>query len=156
MFAAFGVMQQLHAMLRYLSEALDLAPARPLRAELAAARDEIERLTRGGPDEVLALDLAARRRDVDPLLRRASELVRGGRGRDRAGADLVGADLRRADLRAADLHGALLIGADLRGADLRQADLMGADLRGARLAGADLRGCLFLLRSQLDAASSRP
>jgi uncharacterized protein YjbI with pentapeptide repeats len=151
MFAVFGVMQQLHVLLRYLVEALDLAPARPLHVELGAALDEVERLTLTGPDELLALDVAARRRNVDGLLRRASELARGGGG-DRSGADLAGADLRRADLRGACLRGALLIGADLRGADLRRADLMGADLRGARLGGADLRGCLFLLRSQVDAA----
>jgi hypothetical protein len=60
---------------------------------------------------------------------------------------------RGADLRGADLRGALLIGADLRAADLRGADVIGADLRGANLAGADLSTALFLIQSQLDAAS---
>ena len=67
--------------------------------------------------------------------------------------NLIGARLRGADLRNADLRGALLIGADLRGANLAGADVIGADLRGANLAAADLRGALFLIQSQLDAAS---
>ncbi|WP_432968012.1 pentapeptide repeat-containing protein [Dactylosporangium sp. CA-233914] len=67
--------------------------------------------------------------------------------------NLIGAKLRSRDLRDTDLRGALLIGADLRGADLRNADVIGADLRGADLTGADLSTTLFLIQSQLDAAS---
>jgi uncharacterized protein YjbI with pentapeptide repeats len=155
MFAAFAVMRQLHELLWYLTEALALAPARPLHGELSAALDATERLTRLDEAALLALDVRAHGRDVDGLLTRASSLARGAGGRrqaDRGGPDLVGANLRGADLRAASLRGALLLGADLRGADLRRADLRGADCRGADLAGADLRGSLFLLQSQLDGA----
>jgi uncharacterized protein YjbI with pentapeptide repeats len=155
MFAAFSVVRRLHDLLWHLTAALALAPARPLHADLRAALAETERLAGLGPDELLALDVAARERDAGALLRRASELARAASGRrsiDRAGADLAGADLRRADLRAADLRGALLVGADLRAADLRLADLLGADLRGADLRRADLRGALFLTPPQLAGA----
>jgi uncharacterized protein YjbI with pentapeptide repeats len=155
MFEVFTIMRQLHELLWYLTEALTLQPARPLHGELRVALDETERLTRYGPDAVVELDVAGHRRDVNALLLRASELVRGDarrRGIDRRGADLIGADLRGADLRGANLRGAYLIGADLRGADLRVADLIGADLRGADLRGADLSDSLFLTQSQLDAA----
>jgi uncharacterized protein YjbI with pentapeptide repeats len=156
MFDAFAIMRQLHELIWYLREALELAAARPLHAALGDACDATERLTRLPPDELLGLDAAAHRRSAGDLLGRASELVRGGAeppGPNHRGADLIGADLRRADLRAASLRGALLVGADLRGADLRRADLLGADLRGARLAGADLRDSLFVVQSQLDAAT---
>ncbi|MQA82112.1 MAG: pentapeptide repeat-containing protein [Streptosporangiales bacterium] len=156
MFEVFGVMRQLHELLWYLSEALTLSPARSVHVELRAALGDVARLTLEDPDTLAALDVAARRRDIAVLLRRASALTRDGVGRrraDHAGADLVGKDLRRADLHGADLRGAYLIGAGLEGADLRRADLLGADLRGARLAGADLTGALFLLQSQLDAAT---
>jgi uncharacterized protein YjbI with pentapeptide repeats len=155
MFEVFPIMRQLHELLWYLTEALTLQPTGPLHDELVAALDETERLTHHSADAVVALDVAAHRRDVNALLRRTSELVRGdtrSRTVDRAGADLIGADLRGTDLRAADLRGAYLIGANLRGADLRLADLIGADLRGADLAGADLRDSLFLTQSQLEAA----
>jgi len=153
MLATFGVMRDLHELLWYLTEALSLAPARPVHAELRAALAETERLTGLSPAELEALDLAACRQAASALLLRASELARAGhRGPERRGADLIGADLRRADLRGASLRGALLIGADLRRADLRTADVTGADLRGARLGGADLRGALFLTQAQLDAA----
>jgi uncharacterized protein YjbI with pentapeptide repeats len=153
MFGVFEVMRQLHELLWYLTEALTLAPARPVHAQLRVALDETERLTGLGPDEVLALDVPQHRHGVNELLVRASELVRtGGRNLDRRGADLIGADLRGADLRDANLRGAYLIGADLSGADLRLADLTGADLRAADISGADLSDSLFLTQAQLDAA----
>ncbi|GAA0366470.1 pentapeptide repeat-containing protein [Microbispora corallina] len=153
MFAAFGVMRQLHEILWYLTEALALPAARPIHGDLRRRRDEIERLTESDAAAVAAADVAALRQEVGGLLQRASALARAGlRGRDRRGADLMGARLRGANLRGADLRGSYLIAADLRGADLRSADLLGADLRNADLRGADLTGCLFLTQAQVNAA----
>ena len=155
MFDAFAVMRQLHELIWYLREALGLAAASPLHAALGEACDAIEQLTRLGPGELVAVDVAAHRGRVGDLLRNASARARAGARRtpiDHRGADLIGGDLRRADLRAADLRGARLVGADLRGADLRLADLLGADLRGARIASADLRDGLFVVQAQLEAA----
>jgi uncharacterized protein YjbI with pentapeptide repeats len=169
MFTVFPVMRLLHELLWYLTEALAREPARPLHGELSRALEETERLAGNGPDALAALDVSAHRRDVNVLLRRASELVRAGAGRpgidhsgadhsgaDHSGADLVGADLRGADLSGANLRGTYLVGADLRGADLRLADLTGADCRGADLRGADLTDSIFLTQSQLDAAKGDP
>ncbi|MFF4601480.1 pentapeptide repeat-containing protein [Streptomyces sp. NPDC001339] len=156
MFDVFPVMRQLHELLWYLSEALALPAARPVHADLRAALEKTERLTRGSAEELAALDVPAHRGEVNVLLLRTSELVRAGvRGRkkkERRGADLMGARLRGADLQGANLRGAYLIAADLKGADLRRADLIGADLRDADLSGADLTGALFLTQSQLNAA----
>jgi Pentapeptide repeats (8 copies) len=156
MFRVFTIMRQLHELLWYLGEALALPAARPLRTELSDALEETERLTRGSPAALEALELTGYRRDVAALLRRASELARAGPGSpggaDLAAADLVGKDLTDADLRNASLRGAVLVGADLRGADLGGADLTGADLRGADLRGADLTGSIFLTQSQVEAA----
>jgi uncharacterized protein YjbI with pentapeptide repeats len=154
MFEVFPIMRDLHELLWYLTEALTLQPARPLHGELRLALSETERLTHHSPDALMALDVAAHRRDVNALLLRASELVRAEvrHKKDHRGADLIGAKLKSADLRGANLRGAYLIGADLRGADLRMADLIGADFRDADLRGADLTASLFLIQSQLDAA----
>jgi uncharacterized protein YjbI with pentapeptide repeats len=158
MFEVFGVMRQLHELLWYLTEALALPAARPLHGALRRALQQTERLTDGGPDALLELDVAAHRREVNALLLRASELVRSGARRpvDHRGADLIGKDLGGADLRGANLRGAYLLGADLRGADLDLADLTGADLRGAELGGADLSGSIFLTQAQVDAAKGDP
>lgn len=147
MSALFPVMRALHELMWYLTEALTLAPAPALRAALA----DTSRLAGLPPDELADVDVDAHRDAVNPLLRKASESVRG-TGPDRRGADLMGADLRGADLRRADLRGAYLVGADLRRADLRLADLTGADVRGADLRGADLGTALFVTQAQLDSA----
>ncbi|MEV0387359.1 pentapeptide repeat-containing protein [Nonomuraea sp. NPDC050643] len=153
MYAVFPVMRQLHELLWYLAESLALPAAAPVHAELGAALEETERLTREPADVLEKVDVAGHRAVVNALLLRTSELARAGlKGKEHRGADLMGARLKGAGLRAANLRGAYLIGADLRGADLRQADLIGADLRGADLSGADLTGALFLTQAQVNAA----
>ncbi|MFD4140163.1 pentapeptide repeat-containing protein [Streptomyces sp. NPDC058572] len=155
MFAVFPVVRQLHELLWYLTEALNLSAAREVHPELRRQRASVEELTRLAPEALLKLDVAAHRQDVNVLLLRTSELVRAavrGKKKDRRGADLMGARLRGADLRGVSLRGTYLIAADLTGADLRLADLIGADLRDADLAGADLTGCIFLTQPQVNAA----
>jgi uncharacterized protein YjbI with pentapeptide repeats len=156
MFEAFTIMRQLHELLWYLTEALTLEAARPLHDELRAALDETERLTNSSADDLVELDVASHRRNVNALLLRVSELARADAPRhavDRSRADLIGKDLRGADLRGASLRGAEMIGADIRGADLGMADLTGTDFRGADIRGTDLSRSLFLTQSQLDAAN---
>ncbi|MEO5877527.1 MAG: pentapeptide repeat-containing protein [Streptosporangiaceae bacterium] len=154
MYEVFPIMRDLHELLWYLSEALTLRAAAPVHADLRLALEETERLTRQSPQELLGVDVAARRQAANALLLRTSELVRAEvpDRRDHRGADLIGARLGKANLRGANLRGAYLIGADLSGADLRLADLIGADLRDADLAGANLVGGIFLIQSQLNAA----
>jgi uncharacterized protein YjbI with pentapeptide repeats len=151
MFDVFPVVRQLHELLWYLTEALDLQPARALHPAARELRAEIGELTAGTPEELLKLDVGPYWERANALLLRASELTRG-KGRNRRGADLIGKDLKGADLRASTLRGAYLIGADLTNADLRLVDFIGADLRGAELSGADLTGSLFLTQAQVDAA----
>ncbi|MBA2941382.1 pentapeptide repeat-containing protein [Paenibacillus sp. CGMCC 1.16610] len=163
MFEVFPIMRQLHELLWYLTEALELEQTRWIHEALRSLRDETNRLTSLGAEALLILDIAAHRANVNVLLLQTSELVRasvqrqpkGSRGRQKSygrGADLIGANLRGADLRGAHLRGAYLIAADLREADLRSADLIGADFRDADLSGADLTGSLFLTQFQINAA----
>jgi hypothetical protein len=155
MFAAFETMLRLHQALWYLTEALELPHAATLRGPLRDALDRTERLTMQRAETFERADVEPHRREVDGLLRRASELERAasaGEMRDLERADLLGAGLAGSDLRGANLRGALLVGADMSGADMRGADLIGADLRGAQLRGTDLSESLFLTQPQVDAA----
>jgi uncharacterized protein YjbI with pentapeptide repeats len=155
MFAVFPLMRQLHELLWYVTEALDLAPARPVHKDLRRVLTRIEALTRGSAESLLELDMTALRGDVSALLLRASELVRAkvpGHKENHRGADLIGARLACAGLRGANLRGALLIAADLTKADLSMADLIGADFRDADLSGADLTGSIFFTQAQVNAA----
>ncbi|MFE6234405.1 pentapeptide repeat-containing protein [Cellulosimicrobium sp. NPDC057862] len=174
-FAALPVVTQLHELLWYLAEVLSMPPAAPVHDDARRALARTAPLADLAPAALLALDVGAVRRDVGPLVDRASALVRDAARRDaarrdaaratspyrapgaavrrrlRPGADLVGADLRGLDLTGSDLRGALLLGADLRGARLDAVDLLGADLRGADARGADLSRALFLTPAQAGA-----
>ncbi len=155
MFEVFPVVRQLHEVLWYLTEALLMPEADPVRGELRRAFDDVERLTCESAEVLADVDVDRVRGEVNPVLQRAGELARQGvpgRKRNHRGADLMGARLRGAELRGANLRGALLIAADLRDADLRTADLTGADLRDADLRGADLSDSLFVTQVQLNAA----
>lgn len=155
MLDVYPVVRDLHELLWYLHQAAGFNTDAGLGRQLDRSIEETESLAAGSADELLAVDVAARRVAVNAMLSRAGRLARtawADTAADLRGAELIGADLRAAMLRGASLRGARLVGADLRGADLRDADLIGADLRGADLSGADLRGALFLIQSQLDAA----
>jgi hypothetical protein len=152
-FAAFGVMRQLHEMLVHLAEAARRTSDAGLRSEALAVQRSVEELAAGDPAALIAVDPASVRPRVGDVLSRVSLQVRAGlRPSSHRGADLIGAQLRGADLRGADLRGSLLVAADLRGADLRCADLLGADLRDADLSGADLTDALYLTGPQAAAA----
>ena len=156
LFDAFAATRRLHELLWYLADAIVRPEARPLHAELRAARDTTEALAAAPADELISARHGAHHRVAESLLDRASELVRAQAANDPrtlAGADLIEADLRGADLRGANLRGAYLIGARLRGADLCGADVMGADLRGADIRSARLDGALYLTQSQVSATS---
>ncbi|HQY33010.1 MAG TPA: pentapeptide repeat-containing protein [Actinotalea sp.] len=155
MFAVLPVVRALHELAWLVAEARALTAEDAVLAELDRGLAAIEVLAGSDAATLLALDVDAVRRDINPVLTAVSTAVRSAARPsppDHRGALLLGADLRGADLRAAGLRGAVLVGADLRGADLRLADLTGADLRGTRLRGADLRGVLFVTQAQLDAA----
>jgi uncharacterized protein YjbI with pentapeptide repeats len=154
MFAAFALMRQLHELLWYITEALGLAPARPVHEDLRRALTRIEALSQGSAEALLNLDLTALRGNVNVLLLRASELVRAvvPCRENHRGADLIGASLAGAGLRGANLRGALFIAASLTQADLRLADVTGADFRDADISGADLTGSIFLTQAQVNAA----
>ena len=76
MFEVFPIMQQLHEMLWYLTEALTLKVTLSIHSDLRYAFDKIERLTLLSPNSILELDLSAHNGLVNALLLHTSELVR--------------------------------------------------------------------------------
>ncbi|CAH0261926.1 hypothetical protein SRABI96_03451 [Peribacillus sp. Bi96] len=160
-FDVFPIMQQLHEMLCYLNEALNLEEAQPIYKELQDALTETEQLTFLNPKSIMELNVPAHRAIVNDLLLQTSELVRVKVKKNKSqrkkskinrGSDLIGANLRGADLKGTDLRGALLIACNLRESDMRVTDLIGADLRDADLRGANLMGSIFLTQAQVNSA----
>lgn len=163
MFQAFLIMRQLHELLWYLSEALTLKETNLIQGNLNKMIKETEKITHLKIDDLLKVDVAAHRSEVNELLLQTSELVRTEIHRGKSipseqkkklqrGADLIGVDLRKSNLKGANLRGAFLIAADLRNNDLSGTDLIGADFRDTDLRGADLTKSLFLTQAQVNAA----
>ena len=84
MFPLLPIVRALHELLWYLAEVQERAA--PVRDAARAATDRISGLARGKPDALRALDVDAERAAVDPLLRRASALVRAAHRSGRPGA----------------------------------------------------------------------
>ena len=156
MFDVYPIMQQLHEMLWYLNEALEIEAAKSIHKEVRLSIEETEDLTSKSPEFILSIDVAEHRGKVNKLLIRTSELVRAQvtkkQKNTRRGMEYLGAKLRGADLKGENLRGALLIAADLRNADLRWSDVIGADFRDADISGANLTGTIFLTQAQVNAA----
>ncbi|MBM7650867.1 pentapeptide repeat-containing protein [Neobacillus cucumis] len=155
MYAVFPIMQQLHEMLWYLTEALSLKETEMIHSELLQAIDQTEKLTLLSSKLLKELDVSKHRAEVNTLLLETSKLVRAGfqqKQKKNRGANLIGAKMKKANLRGVNLRGAYLIAADLREADLRNVDFIGADLRDANLSGSDLTGSIFLTQAQINAA----
>lgn len=157
MFEVFPIMQQLHEMLYYLTEALNLESTRQIHDELKDLLEKTESLTNMKPKLMIELNIPAHRTEVNNLLLKASELVRSkaqpGKRNAKARKDFIGEKLKGAILRGANLRGSLFIAADLRKADLGFTDLIGADFRDADLSGANLTGSIFLTQAQINSAN---
>ena len=163
MFQVLPVMQQLHEILLYLTQAIHHGVDVQLDHALRKSRMAIEALTLASADELLLANLPEHRRQINELLVQVSNQVRLESGRfnknqDRKkgpnfqGQDLIGKEYRGKDLKGSLFRGAYLIGADFKNADLRNSDFIGADLRSTDLTGADLRGSIFLSPMQLNSA----
>ncbi|MBA9084951.1 hypothetical protein FHR92_001413 [Fontibacillus solani] len=156
MFSVFPIVQQLHEMLYYLDQALELDETAAIRKQLQTVFDDIAALTKLELKDILNLNVPVHRERVNMLLIEASERFRQDDVQRNKNMmmrkDLLGANLKGADLRGMNLRGALLIAANLRGADLRRADFIGADFRNADVSGADLRECIFLTQAQVNSA----
>lgn len=156
MYAVFPIVQQLHEMLYYLNQALDLEEAQTIQNELQNVFEMTLSLTNLNPKDILNVDVPAHRENVNNLLLKTSELVRKdfvkSNKKSMMRKDFLGANLKGANLRGTNLRGALLIASNLRDADLRKVDFIGADLRDADISGANLTGCIFLTQAQVNSA----
>jgi uncharacterized protein YjbI with pentapeptide repeats len=158
MFHVFPIMQQLHEMLYYLQEAVNLVETRSIHSEIQKVLDETVALTKLNPVSLMNLNVSNHRALVNELLLKTSELVRLKVKKDKnlqkkvgKGMDLIGAKLKGANLKGMSWRGTFLIAADLRESDLRYCDFIGSDLRDANLHGANLQGSIFLTQAQVNA-----
>lgn len=159
MFSVFPVVQQLHEMLFYLKQAIELEEAKDFKLEIQALYDLTYTLTIKAPEEILALDIEAHRNKINPMFIEVSDIYRSqyrkkgkGSGTKKKRVDYIGANFANVDMKGHDLRGTFLIAANLTNSDLRRADFIGADLRDADLSGANLAGALFLTQSQIQSA----
>ncbi|MCG7342556.1 pentapeptide repeat-containing protein [Sporosarcina sp. ACRSL] len=163
MFRVFPIMEQIHEMIAYISEALSYDIPHKLSDRLNVQLVALQNLTRLDAEQLLVLDLAKYRIPINNLLSETSKYIResllaklpgnkNATNYNHERADWIGKKLRGKDLRAMNFRGAYLIAADLRNTDLRSADFIGADLRDADVSGANLSTSMFLTQMQINSA----
>lgn len=157
MFRTLPVMIELHEMLWYLIEAMEMACPEALCQQLKRQFAEIRQMSELAADDLIALDTAALRNTVRPLLAQAGKhMQKDSRkskvDKDFRGKELMGAEFKEASLVNTDFTGAYLIAANCRMADFSKANFLGADLRDADISGADLAHSFFLAQNQVNAA----
>jgi uncharacterized protein YjbI with pentapeptide repeats len=163
MFQVFPIMEQIHEMIAYTSEALSYEVPRVLSDQLTVQLKELQNLTILEADQILSLDLVMYRFTLNKLLSETSEYIRESliaklptskntKNYNHERADWIGKKLNGKDLRATNFRGAYLIASDLRNADLRGVDFIGADLRDADVRGANLATSMFLTQMQINSA----
>lgn len=100
MFNVFPIVQQLHEMLWYLSEALEFQATNSIHNDLRISFEETERLIRQTRENILKIDVHEHRMKVRELLLHTSELVRPKTSskklgkKFKRGSDYIGAKLR--------------------------------------------------------------
>jgi len=163
MFRVFPIMEQIHEMIAYTSEALSYDIPLILSDKLSVQLKELQNLTKQDAERLLSLDLVMYRFPINKLLSKTSKYIRESlisklpstrnpKDYIHERADWIGKKLRGKDLRAIDLRAAYLIAADMRNADLRGVDFIGADLRDTDLRGANLSTSMFLTQMQINSA----
>jgi uncharacterized protein YjbI with pentapeptide repeats len=162
-FEAFLIMQQLHEICWYLTEAqsFSLSLLSPINEEITKLLQETERVTRSDAQALMKFDLSAHHKKVGALLRKISTNIRmeiskenkipfSMNNANKSTTDYFGKDLRKKDLRCKDLHSSCLIAANLEGCDLTGTDFLGADFRDTNIKRADLSKSIFLTQSQIN------
>lgn len=163
MFQVFPIMEQIHEMIAYATEALSYDIPISLSEELSEKLMDLQNLTKLGADELLSLDLVMYRYSLNELLTATSDFIRENmianlpdakkaKDYNHAREDWMGKKLSNKDLRATDFRGAYLIAADMRNTDLRAVNFIGADLRDADFSGANLSTSMFLTQMQINSA----
>lgn len=163
MFRVFPIMEQIHEMIAYTSEALAYDIPQALSDELSGQLKKLQDFTNLDAEQLLSLDMVMIRFPLNNLLAKTSEYVRESliaklpvtknpKKYNMERADCMGKKLAGEDLRAHYFRGAYLIAADMKNADLRAADFIGADLRDADLSGANLSTSMFLTKMQINSA----
>ena len=146
-FEVFGRVFQLHQFLWYLKDVACIIDDEQDIRQVEELRQEISRLTRKCPAEIIEADMEEYRKRTNKWLRKILENLD-----EEQNKELFGHDFRGEKTEGRDFTGAFLIAANLRGCSLKGTSLLGADLRDSYLRGTDLKECLYLTQMQINSA----
>lgn len=163
MFQVFPIMEQIHEMIAYVSEALSYNIPKDLADSLFNHLKTLQAFTKLDVDHLLALDLVSIRFPLNECLTTTSDFIRENFIRNKPGmrknealhqarVDWAGKNLKGKDLSGTDFRGAFLIAANMSKTDLRAVNFIGADLRDVNFSGANLSTSLFLNQMQMNSA----
>ena len=150
MFAVFSTVFQLHQMLWYLLEAVDLSIDQKTKMVLENLIGENQHLTSLAPEQLASLDIAPYRQRVNEQLKSICVQMARKCQKGAKANDYIGRNFKKGDLRGRDFSMTLMIAADLEGCQLQGANFLGADMRDVNIKNTDLSQCLFLTQGQIN------
>ncbi|MBG9784872.1 pentapeptide repeat-containing protein [Shouchella lehensis] len=149
MFTVFPIVQQIHEMLFYLAQALEVAEDKH-KHPLSTLQDELLEQTSHSLF-IRSFNISDYRGRVGILLEEVSLTYRKAYRQKQLKSNYIGIRIS-GSLAGQSLRGKLLIGANGNDANFHCVDFLGADMRDTQVKRADLSDALFLTQSQLNAA----
>ncbi|MFS0788060.1 pentapeptide repeat-containing protein [Shouchella sp. 1P09AA] len=149
MFIVFPIVQQIHEMLFYLSQALEVAEDKH-KHSLSFLQDELLEQT-SSRSSIRNFNVSHYRGRVGASLEEVSRTYRKAYSQKKLKSNYIGMRIS-GSLAGQSLRGKLLIGANGNHANFHRVDFLGADMRDTQLKRANLSDALFLTQSQLNAA----
>lgn len=148
MFDVFTTIFQLHQMLWYLLEAINLCEDNQ-KSEIDNLIIENENITTKSTDEILNFDIEKYRQKVNLILKSIVDQY----DKFKSGTlNYIGKNFKNKDFDGKNFSMSLLIGSNFNGCSFNKASFLGADMRDANLKNADLSGSIFLTQMQINSA----
>lgn len=153
-FDVFIMVFQLYQIRYYLTEAISLIAAQPLKKSIQCLLEENIELCHDRPAGILSLDLELYRHRSNHILKQVCKLLQQSMHREnkKVPANFLGGNFNGRDMSGADLSTKLLIAANFEKSLFNGTIFLGADTRDTNFKDADLREAAFLTQGQVNSA----
>ena len=153
-FDVFIMVFKLYQIRYYLTEAMLLIPAQPLKNSVQSLIEENIKICQDQPGNILSFDLEQYRHRANHILKQVCKLLPQSIHSEgkKVPANFLGGNFKGQDMSGADLSAKLLIAANFEKSLFNGTLFLGADTRDTNFKNADLSEAVFLTQGQVNSA----